>query len=232
MNVDQQEVNKFASLSSRWWDDTGEFKTLHEINPLRLDYIIKRAGKLAGKKILDVGCGGGILTEALAGEGAELTGIDAGEAALKVARLHKLTSGNEQIDYELSTVEDYAERYPGGFDVVTCMELLEHVPDPESVVQACLKLVKPGGDVFFSTLNRTSTAYLSAVVGAEYILRMLPVGTHDYARFIKPSELARWIRQHGDHVADISGLDYHPFGGQHRLSSNTSINYLLHAQTS
>ncbi len=235
MNVDHNEVKKFADMSSRWWDETGELKTLHDINPLRLDYIVSNAKGLAGKRVLDVGCGGGILTEALAANGAIVTGIDAGEAALKVAELHKISPDSvnkhpQNIDYICTTAEQFAEQHAGEYDVVTCMELMEHVPDPATLVAACLRLAKTDGQVFFSTLNRTPKAYLYAVLGAEYVLNMLPKGTHDYRRFVKPSELAKWVRENGRQVADISGLEYHPLSGDHRLGSKPEINYLLHAR--
>ncbi len=234
MNVDPNEIKKFADMSSRWWDETGELKTLHDINPLRLQYIEDRCNGLMGKKVLDVGCGGGILTESLAAKGALVTGIDAGEAALKIAELHKLSSEiltqeSAEIEYICTTAESFADQHAGEFDVVTCMELLEHVPDPSRLVNACLRLVKEDGQVFFSTLNRTPKAYVYAVLGAEYLLNMLPKGTHDYRRFIKPSELVGWIRVAGKEVQDISGLEYHPVSGNHRLGTNPDINYLLHA---
>ncbi|WP_457674678.1 bifunctional 2-polyprenyl-6-hydroxyphenol methylase/3-demethylubiquinol 3-O-methyltransferase UbiG, partial [Thiolapillus sp.] len=193
-NVDQSEINKFEELASRWWDPHSEFKPLHEINPLRLAYIDDHAGGLAGKQVLDVGCGGGILAESMARKGARVTGIDMGEANLEVAKLHLLESGLE-VDYRQVPVEKLAEEMPGAFDVVTCMEMLEHVPDPGSVIRACATLVKPGGKVFFSTINRNPKSYLFAIVGAEYVLQLLPKGTHDFARFIRPSELHGWIRQ-------------------------------------
>ena len=192
INVDHAEVNKFEELAARWWDPHSEFKPLHEINPLRLEYI-DRLASLAGKKVLDVGCGGGILSESMALKGAQVTGIDMGEAPLHVARLHLLESGLE-IHYERIPVERLAAEQPASFDVVTCMEMLEHVPDPGSVVEACSRLVKPGGHVIFSTINRNPKSYLYAIIGAEYLLKLLPKGTHDYAKFIRPSELSRWLR--------------------------------------
>ena len=227
MNVDHTELEKFAALAHRWWDPNSEFRPLHEINPLRLDWIAGRVD-LAGKKVLDVGCGGGILAEAMAARGAQVTGIDLGEKALKVAKLHLLESGR-QVDYRHISAEALAEEMPGSFDVVTCMEMLEHVPDPASTVQACAKLVKPGGEVFFSTINRNPKSYLFAIVGAEYILRLLPRGTHDYAKFIKPSELARMCRQAGLDVVEVIGMTYNPFTRVYALGDDTDVNYLFHA---
>ncbi|MCL6555561.1 MAG: bifunctional 2-polyprenyl-6-hydroxyphenol methylase/3-demethylubiquinol 3-O-methyltransferase UbiG [Burkholderiales bacterium] len=227
MNVDHTELEKFAALAHRWWDPNSEFRPLHEINPLRLDWIAGRVD-LAGKKVLDVGCGGGILAEAMAARGAQVTGIDLGEKALKVAKLHLLESGR-QVDYRHISAEALAEEMPGSFDVVTCMEMLEHVPDPASTVQACAKLVKPGGEVFFSTINRNPKSYLFAIIGAEYILRLLPRGTHDYAKFIKPSELARMCRQAGLDVVEVIGMTYNPFTRVYALGDDTDVNYLLHA---
>ena len=226
-NVDQTEVNKFEELASRWWDPHSEFKPLHEINPLRLAYIEEHAGGLAGKKVLDVGCGGGILAESMAEKGAAVTGIDMGEANLEVARLHLLESGLE-VDYRQLPVEKLAEEMPGGFDVVTCMEMLEHVPDPGSVIRACATLVRPGGKVFFSTINRNPKSYLFAIVGAEYLLHLLPKGTHDYARFIRPSELNRWVREAGLETRDITGMTYNPFTRVYRLDpGDVDVNYLV-----
>lgn len=226
VNVDHAEVSKFEQLASRWWDPNSEFKPLHEINPLRLDYIDERA-RLSGKTVLDVGCGGGILAESMAARGANVTGIDMGEAPLEVARLHLLESG-QQVDYRRVPVEELAEEMPGHFDVVTCMEMLEHVPDPASVVAACATLVKPGGQVFFSTLNRNPKSYLLAIIGAEYVLRMLPKGTHDYAKFIRPSELSRWIREAGLDSNDITGLTYNPLSGIYRLDPrDVDVNYMV-----
>ena len=225
-NVDHAEVRKFEELASRWWDPHSEFKPLHDINPLRLGYIDRIAG-LNGKRVLDVGCGGGILSESMAASGAEVTGIDMGEAPLEVARLHLLESGQE-VDYQRIPVEQLAEQMPAAFDVVTCMEMLEHVPDPGSIIQACHDLVKPGGKVFFSTLNRNPKSYLLAIVGAEYVLSMLPRGTHDFAKFIRPSELDRWIRQAGLHSIDISGMTYNPFTQVYRIDPNdVDVNYLV-----
>ena len=226
-NVDQTEINKFEELASRWWDPHSEFKPLHEINPLRLAYIEDHAGGLAGKKVLDVGCGGGILAESMAEKGAAVTGIDMGEANLEVARLHLLESGLE-VDYRQLPVEKLAEEMPGAFDVVTCMEMLEHVPDPGSVIRACATLARPGGKVFFSTINRNPKSYLFAIVGAEYLLHLLPKGTHDYARFIRPSELNRWVREAGLETRDITGMTYNPFTRVYRLDpDDVDVNYLV-----
>ena len=225
-NVDAAEISKFEALASRWWDPHGEFKPLHEINPLRLGYIDEIA-RIKGKRVLDVGCGGGILAESMAVKGAEVTGIDMGEAPLEVARLHLLETG-EHVDYQQIPVEQLAAGQPGSFDVVTCMEMLEHVPDPSSVVDACARLVKPGGQVFFSTLNRNPKSYLFAIVAAEYLLRMLPKGTHDYSRFIRPSELNQWIRNAGLTTLDISGVTYNPLTNMYKLHPrDVDVNYLV-----
>lgn len=224
-NADHQELDKFSQLAHRWWDPNSEFKPLHDINPLRLEYIDNLAS-LSGKQVLDVGCGGGILSESMAARGANVTGIDLGEKALKVAKLHLLESG-QKVDYRLIAVEELAQQSPASYDVVTCMEMLEHVPDPLSVVKACTQLVKPGGHVFFSTLNRNLKSYLFAVIGAEYILNMLPRGTHDYAKFIKPSELARHCRTAGLAVDQITGMSYNPLSKAYSLGEDTSINYLM-----
>jgi 2-polyprenyl-6-hydroxyphenyl methylase/3-demethylubiquinone-9 3-methyltransferase len=226
-NVDPVELDKFAALASRWWDRNSEFKPLHDINPLRVDYVDQRAG-LAGKQVLDVGCGGGILSEGMAARGAEVTGIDMAEASLEVARLHLYESGLK-VDYRNVSVEQLAEERPASFDVITCLEMLEHVPDPASVVSACAKLVKPGGKVFFSTLNRTPKSYLFAIVGAEYVLRMLPKGTHNYAKFIRPSELESWSRHAGLAVRDLTGMSYNPFARQYSLGRDLEVNYLAYA---
>ena len=225
-NVDHAEVGKFEELASRWWDPHSEFKPLHEINPLRLDYIDNHAA-LAGKKVLDVGCGGGILSESMARRGAEVMGIDMGEAPLQVANLHKLESGVE-VEYRRITTEALAEEMPGAFDVVTCMEMLEHVPDPGSVIAACARLVKPGGQVFFSTINRNPKAYLFAIVGAEYLLRLLPRGTHDFAKFIRPSELEAWCRPAGLELKELTGMSYNPFSRQYSLGRDLDVNYLAY----
>jgi 2-polyprenyl-6-hydroxyphenyl methylase / 3-demethylubiquinone-9 3-methyltransferase len=225
MNADPAELQKFSELAHRWWDPQGEFRPLHDINPLRLDWIDERAG-LAGKTVLDVGCGGGILAEAMAGRGARVTGIDLSEKSLRVAELHRLESG-AAVTYEHAMAEDFAARHAGGFDVVTCMELLEHVPAPASVVAACARLARPGGQVFFSTINRNPKSYLFAVLGAEYILRLLPRGTHDYLRFIKPSELARYAREAGLRAEELIGMTYNPLTRQYRLGRDADVNYLL-----
>ncbi len=227
INVDPQELEKFAALAHRWWDPESEFKPLHDINPLRLDFIDGLAG-LHGKDVLDVGCGGGILSESMARRGAQVTGIDLGEKALKVARLHQLESG-AAVDYQLKAVESLAIEHPCGFDIVTCMEMLEHVPDPAAVVSACATLVRPGGHVFFSTLNRNLVSYLFAVIGAEYVLNLLPRGTHEYEKFIKPSELAGWCRHAGLEVSVMKGMGYNPLTRTYRLGKDVSVNYLLHA---
>ena len=225
LNVDPAELAKFSALAHRWWDPTSDFKPLHDINPLRLDYIARRSGGLRGKRVLDVGCGGGILTEAMATAGAKVTGIDLSEKPLSVARLHQLESGVD-VDYRLIAAEALAAEKPGEFDVVTCMELLEHVPQPGSTVAACAALAKPGGLVVFSTINRNPKAYLLAVVGAEYVLRLLPRGTHDYARFIKPSELAGFARRAGLESDDLIGMTYNPLTRSYRLEADTSVNYI------
>ncbi len=228
-NVDPGEIAKFEALASRWWDPEGEFKPLHEINPLRLDFIDARAG-LAGRRVVDVGCGGGLLAEAMAHRGARVTGIDLGEAPLAVARLHAQESGVE-VDYRRISVEALAEEMPGEFDVVTCLEMLEHVPDPASVVRACAALVKPGGQLFFSTLNRNPKSYALAILGAEYVLRLLPRGTHEYAKFIRPAELAGWCRAAGIEVREQSGLVYNPLTRRYRLHpTDVSVNYLMHCR--
>jgi 2-polyprenyl-6-hydroxyphenyl methylase/3-demethylubiquinone-9 3-methyltransferase len=225
MNADPAELDKFSQLAHRWWDPQGEFRPLHDINPLRLDWIDRHAG-LKGKSVLDVGCGGGILTEAMARRGATVTGIDLSEKALKVAALH-LHDSLLKITYEKVSAEDFAERQAGAFDVVTCMELLEHVPEPGSMVAACARLVRPGGQVFFSTLNRNPKSYLFAVLGAEYVLGLLPKGTHDYARFIKPSELARWCREAALRAEELIGMTYNPLTRVYRLGNDCDVNYLL-----
>ena len=227
INIDPQEVAKFDALASRWWDPNSEFKPLHDINPLRLDYIASKAG-LAGKKVLDVGCGGGILAESMALRGAAVCGIDMAESPLAVARLHLIESG-AKIDYRHMTAEQLAEQEPGHYDVVTCMELLEHVPDPASLVRACASLVKPDGHLFFSTINRNPKAYLFAIIGAEYLLKLLPKGTHDFAKFIRPSELDAWIRAAGLSLRDIIGLNYNPLTRQYSLGKDIDVNYIVHA---
>ncbi len=227
-NADPAELQKFSDLAHRWWDPTSEFKPLHDINPLRLDWIDART-QLAGKRALDVGCGGGILSESMAARGACVTGIDLGEKPLGVARLHLLESGHD-VDYRLTSAEAFAAENPACFDVVTCMEMLEHVPDPASTIAACARLVKPGGDVFFSTLNRNLKAYLLAIIGAEYVLELLPRGTHEYAKFIKPSELASYCRQAGLDPVELTGMHYNPFTQTYSLQPDTSVNYLVHAR--
>jgi len=224
-NVDLIELEKFSQLAHKWWDPNSEFKPLHEINPLRLGYI-DRIASLSGKTVLDVGCGGGILTEGMAGLGAKVTGIDLGDKSLQVAKLHLLESG-KQVEYRKIAVEELAAERPGQYDVVTCMEMLEHVPDPAAVVTACARLAKPDGQVFFSTLNRNPKSYLFAIIGAEYALKLLPRGTHDYAKFIKPSELAQWCRDGGLTVTDIAGMTYNPLNKAYSLASDTSVNYLV-----
>jgi 2-polyprenyl-6-hydroxyphenyl methylase/3-demethylubiquinone-9 3-methyltransferase len=224
-NVDQNELQKFAALAHRWWDPNSEFKPLHEINPLRLNYIDQHVG-LKGKRVLDVGCGGGILSESMSGRGANVTGIDLGEKALKVAQLHQMESG-AKVDYRLVAVETLAVEQQESFDVVTCMEMLEHVPDPAAVIEACARLVKPGGTVFFSTINRNPKSYLFAVIGAEYILNMLPRGTHEYEKFIKPSELGQWSRSAGLTTTDIKGMSYNPLTKRYWLGNDVSVNYLM-----
>jgi len=224
-NADPVEIEKFSQLAHKWWDPHSEFKPLHEINPLRLNYIDRFAG-LAGKTVLDVGCGGGILSESMAGLNAKVTGIDLSDKALQVARLHLLESG-KQVDYRKIAVEDMAAECPGTFDIVTCLEMLEHVPNPDSVIAACAKLVKPGGWVFLSTLNRNPKSYLFAVIGAEYVLNMLPRGTHDYAKFIKPSELAQSCRNAGLSVTDLTGMSYNPLSKIYSLGKDTSVNYMI-----
>lgn len=227
-NVDPAEVAKFEALASRWWDRESEFKPLHDINPLRANWIDHHA-RVAGKAVLDVGCGGGILCEALAHRGARVTGIDMGEAPLAVARLHSLESGVE-VDYHHSSAEDFAANHTGQFDVVTCLEMLEHVPDPASVVRACAQLVRPGGHLFFSTLNRNPKSYAFAVLGAEYVLKLLPRGTHDYRKFIRPSELGTWLREAGLDVGHMTGLVYNPLTRGYRLKDgDVSVNYIVHA---
>jgi 2-polyprenyl-6-hydroxyphenyl methylase/3-demethylubiquinone-9 3-methyltransferase len=229
VNVDHAEVSKFEELASRWWDPHSEFKPLHEINPLRLDYIDRRAG-LDGKRVIDVGCGGGILAESMAARGAQVTGIDMGLAPLEVARLHLLETG-QQVDYRHGSAEQLAAEQPGQYDLVTCMEMLEHVPDPSSVVRACAQLARPGGQVFFSTINRNPKSYLFAILGAEYLLRLLPKGTHDYAKFIRPSELARWTRAADLETRDITGLTYNPLSGVYRLDPrDVDVNYMVATQ--
>ncbi|MCC2682807.1 MAG: 3-demethylubiquinone-9 3-methyltransferase [Nitrosospira multiformis] len=225
VNVDLLELEKFNQLAHRWWDPNSEFKPLHEINPLRLGYIDRHA-RLAGKAVLDVGCGGGILSESMAESGAQVTGIDLGDKALKVAKLHLLESGNK-VNYRKISVEALAAEQPHHYDVVTCMEMLEHVPDPVSTVRACAELAKPGGWVFFSTINRNPKSYLFAVIGAEYVLNLLPRGTHDYAKFIKPSELGRMAREAGLDVQEVIGMSYNPITKVYSLGQDTDVNYIM-----
>ena len=225
VNVDPLELEKFSQLAHRWWDPNSAFKPLHEINPLRLDYI-DRLASLAGKTVLDVGCGGGILSESMAGRGAHVTGIDLGDRALKVAKLHLLETG-KHVNYRKIAVEDLAKEQPRHYDVITCLEMLEHVPSPSSIVHACAELAKPGGWVFFSTINRNPKSYLFAVIGAEYVLNLLPRGTHDYAKFIKPSELARMAREAGLNVEEIIGMTYNPITKVYALGPDSDVNYIM-----
>ncbi len=224
-NVDPNEIRKFEEIAHRWWDPRSEFRPLHEINPLRVGWIDEHVG-LAGKKVCDVGCGGGILAEAMAARGAEVTGIDMGETPITVARMHLLESGLE-VEYLQTAPEALADERPGAYDVVTCMEMLEHVPDAQSVVQACSRLARPGGWVFFSTINRNPKSFLFAIVGAEYVLRLLPRGTHEYARFIRPSELETWARSSGLVPRDMIGLTYNPLTRRYRLEDDVSVNYMM-----
>ena len=226
INADQYELDKFSQLAHRWWDPNSEFKPLHEINPLRLEWIVNHVN-ISGKKILDIGCGGGILSESMALRGAFVTGIDLSDKALGVARLHLLESGNK-VDYRNISAEELADQSAESFDVITCMEMLEHVPNPASTISACAALVKPGGHVFFSTINRNAKAYLLAIVGAEYVLTMLPKGTHDYTKFIKPSELSRWAKSVNLEPNDLIGMTYNPLNKRYRLGLDTDVNYLIH----
>ncbi|MBP0048481.1 bifunctional 2-polyprenyl-6-hydroxyphenol methylase/3-demethylubiquinol 3-O-methyltransferase UbiG [Marinobacterium sp. AK62] len=226
LNLDPTEIAKFEELASRWWDRDSEFKPLHDINPLRVDFV-DRIGGLAGKTVLDVGCGGGILSEAMAQRGASVTGIDMGEAPLKVAKLHGLESG-VQITYRQITVEDLAEECPASFDLITCMEMLEHVPDPASVIRACVALLKPGGRLFLSTLNRNPKSYLFAILGAERLLKLVPNGTHDFNKFIRPAELGGWVREAGLEITEMTGLVYNPLTRAYRLDpEDVDVNYML-----
>jgi len=228
-NFDPAELAKFSALAHRWWDPTSEFRPLHEINPLRLAHIERLAGGLSGKRIVDVGCGGGILAEAMAAKGATVTGIDLADKPLKVAMLHRMETASA-VDYRLVSAEDLAGESPGAFDMVTCMEMLEHVPDPPSIVSACAKLVKPGGLVFFSTINRNAKSFAFAIVGAEYVLGLLPKGTHEYARFIRPSELSQACRDAGLEVFDLTGMTYNPLTKIYSLGRDVDVNYLLGAR--
>ncbi len=223
-NVDPGEIEKFEKLAGRWWDPNSEFKPLHDINPLRLDYI-DRLAPLAGKRVIDVGCGGGLLTEGMAARGADVTGIDMGKTPLSVARLHQHESGLA-IDYQQTTAEQVASEQPGSFDIVTCLEMLEHVPNPATSIAACAALVKDDGRVFFSTINRNPKAYLFAVIGAEYLLQLLPRGTHDYTKFIRPSEMEGWAREAGLQLTDLSGMSYNPLTREYTLGKDVSVNYL------
>jgi 2-polyprenyl-6-hydroxyphenyl methylase/3-demethylubiquinone-9 3-methyltransferase len=225
-NVDPAEIARFQSAASRWWDPLGEMRPLHDLNPVRLDYVERAAG-LSGKDVLDVGCGGGLLAEAMARKGARVVGLDLASDLLEVARLHALESGT-QLDYRLEPAEEHAATHASAYDVVTCMEMLEHVPDPASVIAALATMVRPGGHVVLSTINRTPKAYALAIVGAEYLLRLLPAGTHTYEKFIRPSELAAWAKAAGLLVVDVSGLDYDPFSHQAALKTDASVNYLMH----
>lgn len=227
-NIDTAELAKFEAMADKWWDPNSEFKPLHDINPLRLNYIDNIAS-LAGKQVLDVGCGGGILSESMAQRGAVVTGIDMGEAPLSVARIHQQKSGVE-VNYLHSTAEKMAEESPESYDIVTCLEMLEHVPDPSSVIRACHRLVKPGGHAFFSTINRNPKSYLFAIIGAEYVLQLLPKGTHDYKKLIKPSELSAWSRAAGLVVKKVTGMTYNPFTKKYKLGNNVDVNYLIHTE--
>ena len=226
MNLDAKEIARFDAIASRWWDPAGEFRPLHEINPLRLDYV-DRCAPLSGRKVLDIGCGGGLLAEGMASRGAKVTGIDLSEGAIQVAKLHLKESGWE-VEYRLVSAEALADERPAAFDTVTCMEMLEHVPDPGSVIAACARLVRPGGDLLFSTLNRTAKAFGMAIVGAEYLLRLIPAGTHEYAKFIRPSELEAWARAAGLEHRHSTGLHYNPLSRQYRLGPGLDVNYFMH----
>lgn len=224
-NFNPDEIKKFSELAAHWWDTQGKLKTLHDINPLRLSYIDEKA-RLSGKKVIDIGCGGGILSESMDKIGAEVTGIDMSEASIQVAKLHQQESGT-QVNYRVITAEALALESPSQFDVVTCLELLEHVPDPVSIIQSAAALTKPGGQLFFSTLNRNLKSYLYAIIGAEYILKLIPKNTHDFSKFIRPSELSEWARKAGLKVQDLTGLSYHPFTKEYKLCPDVSINYLM-----
>ncbi len=227
-NIDAAEQQKFNQLADRWWEPSGEFHTLHAINPLRLQFIQSRV-TLYGKNVLDVGCGGGILTESLARAGANASGIDIAPDVIKVAKNHA-KHANLNINYQMTTIEELAAQQPHHFEVITCMEMLEHVPDPLSVITACQQLLKPNGHLFLSTINRNPKAFVKAIIGAEYILRLLPKGTHEYAKFIRPAELSRWLRQVNLHVNDMAGIDYHPFNKTFSLTTDVSVNYIVHCQ--
>lgn len=227
-NVDTAEVAKFNAMAARWWDPEGDFRPLHEINPLRLDWIIERAD-LAGRNVVDIGCGGGILAESMAAAGAAVIGIDMADGPLTVARLHQVESGME-VDYQQTTAEELATGHAGEFDVVTCLEMLEHVPAPHEVIRSCAELVKPGGDVFFSTINRSPKSFVFAIVGAEYVLKLLPAGTHEYQKFIRPSELDAWARDAGLVLKSSIGMHYNPFSREYSLGPKLDVNYLMHFQ--
>ena len=229
-NVDPAEIDKFQAIANRWWDEESEFKPLHRINPIRVEYINQRANGLAGKKVLDIGCGGGLLTEAMAAKNARVTGIDMAEKSLSIAKLH-LYESELEVDYQLSSAEAFADSHGGEFDVITCLEMLEHVPDPRSVVDAAVRLLKPGGHLFLSTINRNAKSFMLAIVGAEYLLNLLPKGTHDYQKLIKPSELAAACREHDLDIRDISGITYNPITDHYRLSRDIDVNYLMHCQS-
>jgi len=231
MNVDDTEIDKFAALASRWWDPNAEFKPLHDINPLRLNYIIDKSNGLNGKQVIDIGCGGGILSESMANEGAIVTGADLGEAQINIAKLHALETGAE-VEYIKLSAEQLADERAEQYDVVTCLEMLEHVPDPASIVNACNRLVKPGGQVFFSTINRNPKSWLFAIVGAEYLLDILPKGTHDYQRFIKPSELNHWVRNTDLTAKDLIGMHFNPLTNHYKLDRGVDVNYLMWTQKS
>jgi 2-polyprenyl-6-hydroxyphenyl methylase / 3-demethylubiquinone-9 3-methyltransferase len=226
-NVDPAEIARFEAAASRWWDPQGEMRPLHDLNPVRLQYV-ERAGPIAGRKVLDVGCGGGLLAEAMARKGARVTGIDMADDLIQVATLHALEGGVEGVTYLFESAETHAREHAGDYEIVTCMEMLEHVPDPTAVIDALAQLVRPGGHVFVSTLNRTLKSYAMAVIGAEYVLRLLPPGTHTYEKFIKPSEMRRWAREAGLTVTDIAGLDYDPFSRRAQVTSDASVNYMMH----
>ncbi|MCP4075930.1 MAG: bifunctional 2-polyprenyl-6-hydroxyphenol methylase/3-demethylubiquinol 3-O-methyltransferase UbiG [Gammaproteobacteria bacterium] len=225
-NVDAAEIEKFSALASRWWDTQSEFKTLHDINPIRVDYIEKQSAGLAGKKVLDIGCGGGILSEAMAARGGDVTGIDMAEQSLDVAKMHLHESGLK-VDYQMITAEQFADQNENQFDVVCCLEMLEHVPDPVSIINAAAKALKPDGTLVLSTLNRNSKSYMLAIVGAEYVMKMLPKGTHDYSKFLKPSELAQAARSASLEVTDITGLSYNPLSKNYSLGQDVDVNYLM-----
>lgn len=226
-NVDPNEIKKFEDLAHRWWDRESEFKPLHDINPLRLNYIDQHAGGLKDKKVIDVGCGGGILAESMALRGADTLGIDMGKTPLSVAELHALEAGVDNVVYKKITVEEVANEQAATYDVVTCMEMLEHVPDPASIIKACSELIKPGGSVFFSTLNRNPKSFLFAIIGAEYILNMLPKGTHEYAKFIRPSELESWASEANLNLQDITGMTYNPIFQSYKLGNDVGVNYMM-----